>query len=80
MAELSVDGLCVSLSGRAVVRNASWRLGAGELVALLGANGAGKTSTLRAILGLAPRVAGQVRVGGDDPARMSPSARARRVA
>ena len=80
MADLAVEGLCVGLGGRTVVRDAAWRLGAGELVALLGANGAGKTTVLRAVLGLIPRVAGDVRIGGDDPARMSPSARARRVA
>ena len=79
-AELAVDGLSVALGGRAVVRDASWRLGGGELVALLGANGAGKTTVLRAVLGLTPRGAGVVRIGRDDPARMSPSARARRIA
>ena len=80
MAELAVDRLCVNLGGRQVVREASWRLRAGELVALLGANGAGKTTVLRAVLGLTPRMSGAVRVGEDDPARMSPSSRARRIA
>ena len=80
MADLAVDGLSVALDGRAVVREASWRLAGGELVALLGANGAGKTTALRAVLGLTPRVAGVVRIAGDDPARMPPSARARRIA
>lgn len=79
-ADLAVDGLRASLGGRAVVRGASWRLAEGELVALLGANGAGKTTALRAVLGLIPRAGGAVRVGGDDPARMPPSARARLVA
>lgn len=80
MPELAVDRLCVALGGRAVVREASWRLRGGELVALLGANGAGKTTALRAVLGLTPRTGGAVRVGGDDPVRMSPSERARRIA
>lgn len=80
MADLAVDGLSVALGGRAVVREASWRLRAGELVALLGANGAGKTTALRAVLGMIPRAAGVVRIGDADPARMTPSARARSVA
>ena len=80
MAELAVDRLCVSLGGREVVRDASWRLAAGELVALLGANGAGKTTVLRGVLGLTPRASGEVRVGADDPVRMSPPARARCIA
>ena len=79
MPELAVDRLCVALGGRTVVRDASWRLDGGELVALLGANGAGKTTALRAVLGLTPRSGGEVRVGGD-PARMPPSERARRIA
>ena len=80
MAELAVDRLCVSLGGREVVRDASWRLAAGELVALLGANGAGKTTVLRGVLGLTPRASGEVRVGADDPVRMSPPTRARCIA
>jgi iron complex transport system ATP-binding protein len=80
MPELAVDRLCVALGGRPVVRGASWRMRGGELVALLGANGAGKTTALRAVLGLASRSGGKVRVGGDDPARMPPSERARRIA
>ena len=80
MAELVVDGLSVALGGRAVVRDASWCLAGGELVALLGANGAGKTTALRAVLGLTPRAGGVVRVEGVDPARMPPSTRARRIA
>lgn len=80
MADLAVERLSVSLGGRTVVREASWRLAAGELVALLGANGAGKTTVLRAVLGLMPRDAGTVRVGGDDPGRMPPAARARCIA
>ncbi len=80
MAELAVERLRVNLGGRTVVADASWRLAAGELVALLGANGAGKTTALRAVLGLTRRDAGVVRIGGDDPGRMSPSTRARCVA
>ena len=80
MAELAAEELSVTLGGRVVVRGASWRLAGGQLVALLGANGAGKTTVLRAVLGLTPRSAGRVRIGNDDPVRLDPSTRARRVA
>jgi branched-chain amino acid transport system ATP-binding protein len=63
---LVVDDLWVAYGGSTVVRNASLRVGPGEAVALLGRNGAGKTSTLMAIAGaLAPR-RGSVRVDGLD--------------
>lgn len=42
-------------------------IGEGELLALLGANGAGKTSAVRLLLGLARPTAGEVRVFGGDP-------------
>ena len=38
----------------------------GQSVGLIGANGAGKTSTLRALMGLVPRAAGEVRFGDRD--------------
>lgn len=37
----------------------------GEIVALLGANGAGKSTTLRSISGLVPNVSGDIRLGGE---------------
>lgn len=43
----------------------------GELVALLGANGAGKTSAVRLLLGLAKPTSGTVRVFGGDPREAS---------
>ncbi|HKO67490.1 MAG TPA: ABC transporter ATP-binding protein [Burkholderiaceae bacterium] len=44
----------------------SLRVGAGEVVALLGATGAGKTTTLRSILGLTPARHGTIRFDGRD--------------
>ena len=80
MPDLTVNGVSVALSGRTIVDQASLQVGPGELVALLGANGAGKTTLLRGVLGLLPRAGGSVRMGDDDPARLSASERARRIA
>ncbi|MCB1885088.1 MAG: ABC transporter ATP-binding protein [Geminicoccaceae bacterium] len=48
-----------------------------EVVALLGRNGAGKSSTLRALIGLLPRRSGSIRLDGQDIARLPPYAIAR---
>jgi branched-chain amino acid transport system ATP-binding protein len=57
---LSVDGLWAGYGGTEVVRDVSLQIAPGEVVALLGANGAGKSTTLRAISGLVPAMRGAV--------------------
>ena len=52
-----------------VLFGASLEVEAGEVVALLGANGVGKTTTIRSILGLTPARAGSVRFDGTDVTR-----------
>jgi len=49
------------------VRGVTFSVGRGEVFALLGTNGAGKTSTVELIEGLAPPAGGRVRVLGHDP-------------
>ncbi len=51
---LVVDRLDVRYGGVHAVRDLSFEVRAGEIVGLIGANGAGKSSTLHAIMGLAP--------------------------
>ncbi|MFF1699239.1 ABC transporter ATP-binding protein [Streptomyces sp. NPDC058257] len=53
--------------GFEAVRGVSFSVGRGELFALLGTNGAGKTSTLELLEGLAAPAGGRVRVLGHDP-------------
>ncbi|AVW89739.1 ABC transporter ATP-binding protein [Celeribacter baekdonensis] len=43
----------------------------GEIVSLIGANGAGKSSTLRAIIGQVPRITGEMRFDGEDMSKCS---------
>jgi branched-chain amino acid transport system ATP-binding protein len=59
---LVVEHLDVRYGGVHAVRNLSFEVGPGEIVGLIGANGAGKSSTLHAIMGVAP-MTGTVRLG-----------------
>ena len=61
---LQVKNLRCGYGSLEVVRGASLHVCAGEIVGLLGANGAGKTSLLRAIAGLLPPWQGEIRVDG----------------
>jgi len=62
---LDVENLVVSYGGIRAVKGISLSVRAGEIVALLGSNGAGKTSTLRGIVQLV-KGQGRVRVFGQD--------------
>lgn len=53
-----------------ILQGVSFEVGAGESVALLGRNGVGKTTTLRAIMGLAQRTKGAVEFDGHDLSRL----------
>jgi len=74
---LEVSDLQVRYGGVVAVRDVSFEVAPGEVVAVLGANGAGKTSTLRAVTGLEPVAAGSVTVDGADVSRSSPERIAR---
>lgn len=60
-----------------MVRGVDLRLAQGEVVALLGANGAGKTTILRTISGLLRPIAGSVQVLGVDVRKLAPNRIAR---
>jgi branched-chain amino acid transport system ATP-binding protein len=67
---LTVEGLTVHYGGVCAVRDLSFTVPAGEAVGVIGANGAGKTSTLKAVLGLIPRQVGVLRFGDTDLSRV----------
>ncbi len=61
---LEVSDLSVSYGAIQALTGVSLHLDAGEIVTLIGANGAGKSTTLRAIMGLVPAAAGGIRFHG----------------
>jgi len=65
MSFFSIQSLTVSYGGIRAVRGLNISLDQGETVALIGANGAGKTSTLNALLGLISH-GGTINLGGDE--------------
>jgi branched-chain amino acid transport system ATP-binding protein len=68
---LEVDGLSVSYGQRRALETVSLSVAEGEIVTLLGANGSGKSTTLRAISGLVRPQRGRVVFRGRDLARVS---------
>jgi branched-chain amino acid transport system ATP-binding protein len=63
---LEVQDLWIAYDRIAAVRGVSFTVGAGEIVTLIGANGAGKSTILRAISGLLPVARGRVTLAGED--------------
>ncbi|MFD0690886.1 ABC transporter ATP-binding protein [Actinomadura fibrosa] len=65
-ATLTVEDLSVHYGGVCAVNSIGFTVEPGQSVGIIGANGAGKTSTLKALMGLVPRSAGRVTFGGVD--------------
>lgn len=63
-ATLVVRGVALERGARLVLQGVTFSAGRGELLALMGASGTGKTSLLRAVSGLDPICAGEIQVGG----------------
>jgi branched-chain amino acid transport system ATP-binding protein len=69
---LRLDDVHVHIGKLHILQGVNLTVGEGECAALLGRNGVGKTTTLRAIMGLAPRSRGRIEFGGSDLARCQP--------
>ena len=72
MKAVDIQSLSLSRGERGLFRDLSLRLSAGEAVALTGANGAGKTSLLRAVAGFIRPDAGTITFGGADGEALDP--------
>ncbi|MGM4888526.1 ABC transporter ATP-binding protein [Tardiphaga sp. 604_B6_N1_1] len=69
---LAIDDLCVAYDGSNALNGVSLRISKGELICVVGANGAGKTSLIRSIAGIVPSSGGSVRMKGVDITRLPP--------
>jgi branched-chain amino acid transport system ATP-binding protein len=78
MTALALEALDVRYGGVHAVRSLSFEVAPGEIVGLIGANGAGKSSTLHAIMGVAPVTGGDIRLGGESLRGRRPEDIARR--
>jgi branched-chain amino acid transport system ATP-binding protein len=71
-AGLSVSGLRVARGGREVIHGIDLAIAPGRITALLGANGAGKSSLVLAIAGAVPTLSGAVAIDGEPIAGLRP--------
>ena len=63
---LEAEKLCAWYGAAQILFDVSLNVGEGEVVALMGRNGSGKTTTMKAVMGLVGRRAGNVRFDGRD--------------
>lgn len=68
---IAVRGLDVAYGAIRAVQSVDIEVPQGQITALIGSNGAGKSSTLKAIAGLVPIAGGSVEIGGADATRLS---------
>jgi urea transport system ATP-binding protein len=69
---LQVEGLVSGYGTSEVIRDVSFALAESEVLAIVGKNGMGKTSLLKAVLGFLPAWRGSVKFAGRDVTRMPP--------
>ena len=75
---LTVENLSAWYGAARILYDLSFEVGRGEVVALMGRNGAGKSTTLKAIMGLIAERQGEVRFNGEDISTLKPFEIARR--
>lgn len=78
MHTLEANKIAVCYGPLEAVHDVSFKVGQGEIVALVGSNGAGKTSTLKALMGLNPLSRGDITWNGERISHMQASARVTR--
>jgi branched-chain amino acid transport system ATP-binding protein len=75
---LKATGIGVRYGGIKAVRNLDIEVHAGETVVIVGANGAGKSSVMNAVMGTVPTATGTLKLDGEDITSVSTARRAKR--
>jgi branched-chain amino acid transport system ATP-binding protein len=75
---LSVESLSAWYGAARILYDLSFEVGRGEVVALMGRNGAGKSTTIKSVMGLVPQRKGKVTFEGTDISSLKPFEIARR--
>ncbi|MDB5634235.1 MAG: transporter ATP-binding protein, partial [Tardiphaga sp.] len=74
---LNIENLCAGYGQAVVIPKMTLQLGEGQVLALLGRNGTGKTTLINSIVGITRRFGGTVALAGTDLTSMRPDQRAR---
>lgn len=69
---LKVEALNAYYGRAQILFDVGFEVGRGEVVALMGRNGAGKSTTMKAVMGMLARTSGTIRFMGEDIAGMAP--------
>ncbi|WP_371422230.1 ABC transporter ATP-binding protein [Tardiphaga sp.] len=72
---LEIDNLVAGYGGVPVLRDINAKITAGEIVGLLGANNAGKTTLINALSGMVKPISGRILFLGEDISKLTPQAR-----
>src|SRR5919201_2752782 len=75
---LEIEGINTFRGPAHILRGVSLEVGDGEVVSLVGRNGAGRTTIIESITGLLPVRSGRIRFRGEDITKLPPHKRARR--
>ncbi len=76
---LGTSGIDAGYESKAILKNVNFSVYPGNLVALLGANGCGKTTLLKTVIGLLPKLGGTSTLSGMGLESLSPARRAKLV-
>ena len=77
---IALESVAIGVAQRTLVQGIDAQIGDGEFLAVLGPNGVGKTTLLRALCGIRPTQRGQITLGGIPLRSLTPMERARAIA